>query len=378
MTVGDTLAQLADAAGIDYLYNGQYGVITDRNGLYYMRARYYDQDIKRFTNRDVVSGDITNSRSLNRYCYVQGNPVSLTDPFGLCPDPNSNFKNFCRTLYCVDWNAVGHGALDVMGIFCDGADVLNAIWYACEGKTKEALTSALCALPGLGMGIGSLMEKTSKFAQAGKTVKYLSRMTQGGMGVVAGISMAKTGFTNILNGLESGNLSGWDVVTFIGGIAITGLSGRNLAISGRGLAGMMDDAGKVAKAGKAENAIDEVSRDANTSDIFSRKVYINGKDGETELANMFGGRPQVYFKTSQGGRYIDQLADGIAHESKVGYTTLSKRIKIQVLKDAELIKMGKIDGAHWHFFTSGVTGRGGASQPLLDFLTENGIEYTIH
>ncbi len=343
-----------------------------------MRARYYDQDIKRFTNRDVVSGDITNSQSLNRYCYVQGNPVSLTDPFGLCPDPNSNFKNFCRTLYCVDWNAVGHGALDVMGIFCDGADVLNAIWYACEGKTKEALTSALCALPGLGMGIGSLMEKTSKFAQAGKTVKYLSRMTQGGMGVVAGISMAKTGFTNILNGLESGNLSGWDVVTFIGGIAITGLSGRNLAISGRGLAGMMDDAGKVAKAGKAENAIDEVSRDANTSDIFSRKVYINGKDGETELANMFGGRPQVYFKTSQGGRYIDQLADGIAHESKVGYTTLSKRIKIQVLKDAELIKMGKIDGAHWHFFTSGVTGRGGASQPLLDFLTENGIEYTIH
>ena len=144
-----------------------------------------------------------------------------------------------------------------MGIFCDGADVLNAIWYACEGKTKEALTSALCALPGLGMGIGSLMEKTSRFAQAGKTVKYLSRMTQGGMGVVAGISMAKTGFTNILNGLESGNLSGWDIVTFIGGIAITGLSGRNLAISGRGLAGMMDDAGKVAKAGKGQNAGNE-------------------------------------------------------------------------------------------------------------------------
>ena len=120
----------------------------------------------------------------------------------------------------MDWNTVGHGALDVMGIFRDGADVLNTIWYACERKTKEALTSALCALPGLGMG------------------------------VVAGISMAKTGITNILNELESGNLNGWDVVTFIGGIAITGLSGRNLAISGRGLAGMMDDAGKVAKAGK--------------------------------------------------------------------------------------------------------------------------------
>ena len=156
--------------------------------------------------------------------------------------------------------------------------MLNAIWYACEGKTKEALTSALCALPGLGMGIGSLMEKTSKFAQAGKTVKYLSRMAQGGMGVVAGISMAKTGFTNILNGLESGNLSGWDVVTFIGGIAITGLSGRNLAISGRGLAGMMDDAGKVAKAGKGQNAGNVDSQGLNKG--------IHGKSSSncTELA----------------------------------------------------------------------------------------------
>ena len=41
------LAELAHATGIDYLYNGQYGVETDANGLYYMRARYYNQDIKR-------------------------------------------------------------------------------------------------------------------------------------------------------------------------------------------------------------------------------------------------------------------------------------------------------------------------------------------
>ena len=276
-----------------------------------MRARYYDQDIKRFTNRDVVSGDITNSRSLNRYCYVQGNPVSLTDPFGLCPDPNSNFKNFCRTLYCVDWNAVGHGALDVMGIFCDGADVLNAIWYACEGKTKEALTSALCALPGLGMGIGSLMEKTSKFAQAGKTVKYLSRMTQGGMGVVAGISMAKTGLTNILNGLESGNLSGWDVVTFIGGIAITGLSGRNLAISGRGLAGMMDDAGKVAKAGKAENVGNESSTDVKITfpqgDAQLKHIF---RDAEGHLSDTSANRKRILDVANNLDNYIGKDARG--------------------------------------------------------------------
>lgn len=356
MTVGYTLAQLADAAGIDYLYNGQYGVITDRNGLYYMRARYYDQDIKRFTNRDVVSGDITNSQSLNRYCYVQDNPVSLTDPFGLCPDPNSNFKNFCRTLYCVDWNAVGQGALDIMGIFWDGADVLNAIWYACEGKTKEALTSALCALPGLGMGIGSLMEKTSRFAQAGKTVKYLSRMAQGGMGVVAGISMAKTGLTNILNGLESGNLSGWDVVTFIGGIAITGLSGRNLAISGRGLAGMMDDAGKVAKAGKGQNA--------GNAEIGNKLDYQFGKAGGNQhnIDRSNGLRAEMdklgFDDTPENRAFFEKYYNDVLNDpsSQVGMPKLASYTENGVtyyytITTRESFLMGKNGGAkvttHW-------------------------------
>ena len=51
-----------------------------------MRARYYNTDIKRFINRDIVDGTIQNSQSLNKYSYVQGNPISLTDPFGLCPE----------------------------------------------------------------------------------------------------------------------------------------------------------------------------------------------------------------------------------------------------------------------------------------------------
>ena len=68
---------------IAFLYNGQYGVTSDDNGLYYMRARYYNIDIKRFVNQDVVTGSIERSSSLNRYAYVEGNPVSYLDPFGL-------------------------------------------------------------------------------------------------------------------------------------------------------------------------------------------------------------------------------------------------------------------------------------------------------
>ena len=70
---------------IRFLYNGMMGVITDDNGLYHMRARYYNPQIKRFINQDVLIGNIANSSSLNRYSYVEGNPISYTDPFGLSP-----------------------------------------------------------------------------------------------------------------------------------------------------------------------------------------------------------------------------------------------------------------------------------------------------
>ena len=65
-----------------FLYNGRYGVETGANGLYYMRARYYNPQIKRFINRDIIDGSITDSQSLNKYSYVQGNPISLVDPSG--------------------------------------------------------------------------------------------------------------------------------------------------------------------------------------------------------------------------------------------------------------------------------------------------------
>ena len=64
-------------------YCARDGVLTEANGLLYMRARYYSPDLMRFINEDIVTGDISNSNSLNRYSYVEGNPVTMVDPFGL-------------------------------------------------------------------------------------------------------------------------------------------------------------------------------------------------------------------------------------------------------------------------------------------------------
>lgn len=73
-----------------FRYNGRDGVVTDENGLIYMRARYYSPEKRRFVNADVLHGQISDSTSLNRYSYVNGNPVSFVDPFGLAAEIRGN------------------------------------------------------------------------------------------------------------------------------------------------------------------------------------------------------------------------------------------------------------------------------------------------
>ena len=107
-------------------------------------------------------------------------------------------------------------------------------------------------------------------------------------------------------------------------------------------------------------------------------IHLAGKEGETKLMNLVGGTANKYFSTTSGGRYVDVFANNIAHESKVGYTPASKRIIKQVEKDAELMRLGSIKAAHWHFYKSNVTGRSGPSKTLAKLLEANNIGYTIH
>jgi RHS repeat-associated protein len=65
-----------------FLFNGNYGVQTEANGLLNMRARFYNPTICRFMNPDPSGFH----GGLNRYAHVRGNPVSMTDPFGLCAE----------------------------------------------------------------------------------------------------------------------------------------------------------------------------------------------------------------------------------------------------------------------------------------------------
>ena len=167
---------------VRYLYNGEYGVSTDSNGLLYMRQRYYNTDIKRFINRDIISGSILESQSLNRYSYVEGNPVNYLDPFGLSKmlntlasiegnyhalttfmsDPiNNTLRAANRTVRAVGkvWSGLDtHTKLNILGALPGIGyvfDIANSIKYFREGEVEKGVESLIFALPTLNLYGGS-------------------------------------------------------------------------------------------------------------------------------------------------------------------------------------------------------------------------------
>ena len=47
------------------------------------RPRYYNSSLRRFLNQDTLLGWISTPASFNRFAYVNGDPISGIDPFGL-------------------------------------------------------------------------------------------------------------------------------------------------------------------------------------------------------------------------------------------------------------------------------------------------------
>ncbi|MBN1876746.1 MAG: hypothetical protein JXA33_21155 [Anaerolineae bacterium] len=55
------------------------------SALVYLRARWYDSGMGRFTTSDSIAPDFQNPSSSHRYIYSENNVVNLTDPSGLTP-----------------------------------------------------------------------------------------------------------------------------------------------------------------------------------------------------------------------------------------------------------------------------------------------------
>ena len=91
-----------------FTYVGRLGVMYEADGLYFMRARFYDSSTRSFLTQDSVVGDLEDPVTLNQYLYAGGNPLSRADPDG------ESFKDFLS------------GVAYVAGLFSTGTSVHSA------------------------------------------------------------------------------------------------------------------------------------------------------------------------------------------------------------------------------------------------------------
>jgi RHS repeat-associated protein len=73
---------IAKSGSLDnpFTWQGQYGIMDEGHGHYYIRERYYDAGAGRFISRDSVKG--IDPREINPYQYALGNPLRFVDVTG--------------------------------------------------------------------------------------------------------------------------------------------------------------------------------------------------------------------------------------------------------------------------------------------------------
>jgi RHS repeat-associated protein len=81
------------------------GEMSGPNGLIYLRTRYVDTASGRFLTRDSKIGDYYRPLSLNRWSYVEANPIMFTDPSG----KSAGFEGPLSFAMCFDLHSGTYG-----------------------------------------------------------------------------------------------------------------------------------------------------------------------------------------------------------------------------------------------------------------------------
>jgi RHS repeat-associated protein len=77
-----TLTVHEGATANPFTYVGGLGVMAEADGLYFMRARFYDPPAGRFLGKDPLQGSVDDPQTLHRYVYGLNAPVAYVDPSG--------------------------------------------------------------------------------------------------------------------------------------------------------------------------------------------------------------------------------------------------------------------------------------------------------
>ena len=374
-------------------------------GLIHMNGRIYDPVIGRFLQADPIIQAPHNAQSHNRYSYVMNNPLSFTDPSGF-----SSWTKWRRAVIGIAagiltgglataWMsayaiangatmfATATGALTKVGMIAAAAAGGFASGGINGGNIQSALRGAFMAAltVGLAQGVsdafshitgsgtpdfGGISQGTQNYMAGGNSVADAVNSTPGlpSQLQIPVSDAASTTFTVdpvILTGAK-------DASWFSRGLdwLANGPTDRN-TFGGAVWMGMMaSSGGRLGAVGRGASTLSRAEQLAANQRA--------GAVGEKFLAKTYGGEQQVSKTTSLGARRLDNLADGVARESKVGRTALTTRVEAQIVKDVELMSApaSGVNVVEWHFFP-GASGLG-PTAPLLNKLMNCGITVCLH
>jgi RHS repeat-associated protein len=127
-------------------------------GLYFYQARYYNPALGQFISPDPIVPEPGNPQRLNRFSYVENNPVNRIDPSGHF-SLKKFFKSFVRALAAIVVGIVvgvataGLGAPAVMAGMLGGASA-GGVNTAVNGRNLGLNVLMGAALGGIGAAVG--------------------------------------------------------------------------------------------------------------------------------------------------------------------------------------------------------------------------------
>lgn len=197
----------------------------DLTGQYYLRARYYNPAIGRFTQEDTWRGFTYNPASLNLYTYVENNPVMYIDPTGHWPkfidkavdwvgdkvsdaadwvgDKVSDAADWVgdRVSDAVDW--VGDRVEDVGNFITDTASNVKDWWV--ENNVGAYVVGGLKIIGGIAIGVGAVALTVATFGAAAPLV---------GIAIGAGVGLAATYVTDVVSNFAENDWK-WSLSNFV-------------------------------------------------------------------------------------------------------------------------------------------------------------------
>jgi RHS repeat-associated protein len=201
----DPYGNLLSSTGTQTILGYQGQLSDPATGLIYLRARWYDPSTAQFLTQDPLQ-----ALTQEPYAYASNNPISNSDPTGLCADPTGALCTFAGaisgTLNATVRAVVNHaGQIIAVGGFAAcvyvtagvcaailaGGGTANAILIALKGgSTKEQAVNAVATLAGLVPAV-ALARAAAAAANAG--VELVPPLIERGVNAFVGLPSAITG-----------------------------------------------------------------------------------------------------------------------------------------------------------------------------------------